>query len=191
MAAISPDTDTGRSYYAYDALLTSADFVRAHTSISDNVDGKYILPAIRKAQETNLKQIIGSCLLNTLKEAVESGGGDERYAELLERCQYYLAALAAMEVIPKVSYKIGNFGLVRSTDENLQSATATEIAQEMQRYRDEADTLARDLQTWLLENKDAFPELTECDCARIHANLYSSASCGINLGGARGKRIRR
>ena len=58
---------------ATETLLTSADFVRAHTSISDNVDGKYITPAIREAQDIHLRGILGDCLLARLKELVGDG----------------------------------------------------------------------------------------------------------------------
>ena len=48
-------------------LLSSENFIKSVTNISDNVNGKYILPALREAQEIDLKGIIGSSLLETLK----------------------------------------------------------------------------------------------------------------------------
>ena len=47
----------------------------------------------------------------------------------------------------------------------------------------------RDLQRWLLDNRAAFPELRGCDCDAIQANLRSAASCGLWLGGVRGKKL--
>ena len=49
-------------------LLTSEKFVKEVSSISDNLAGKYVLPSIREAQEVSLKSILGSCLLNKLKD---------------------------------------------------------------------------------------------------------------------------
>ena len=49
------------------------------------------------------------------------------YKILLDRCQYYLAYAAIVEVTNKVSYKIGNFGVAKSSDENLQVASKDEI----------------------------------------------------------------
>ena len=85
------------------------------------------------------------------------------------------------------SYKLTNFGLAKSNDENLSVATLDEIAANRGYYLAKADAQCYALQTWLLENRSLFPELRDCDCNRIRANLTSAASCGIYLGGARGK----
>jgi len=175
-------------------LLTSESFVKSVTNVSDNLAGKYILPSIREAQEQGLKGILGDCLLTSVKERVKDNSIDNpeniMYKALVEHCQYYLAYLAIVEVTNKVSYKIGNFGVTKSTDENLQVATYDEIVKMQYYYQSKVDAYCIDLQTWILDNKDAFPELTPCQCHKISSNLHSAASCGIFLGGARGKKRR-
>ena len=57
-----------------ETFITSADFVKAATDISDNIAGKYLIPAIREAQEIYLRPIIGGRLLDALKDVVASGG---------------------------------------------------------------------------------------------------------------------
>ena len=148
-------------------LLTSEDFIKEVTNISDNLSGKYLQGAIREAQEVVLRGIIGSCLL--------------------DHCQYFLAYTVLADLPMKASYKVTNFGLAKSRDENLDVATMDEIAANTGYYQAKADARCYELQTWLLQNKDLFPELNECACSRMHANLTSAASCGIYLGGARGK----
>lgn len=175
-----------------DVLLTSEAFVKQVTSISDNIAGKYIQPAIREAQEFGLRYILGSALTERLKEMVASGTtGDAdnvAYLDLLQRCQYYLAYAAVVEVAQKTSFKVANFGVVKTTDENAQTATQDEVAKVRYYYQAKADGHALDIQRWLLENRAAFPELDACACGRIAANLKSAASSGLWLGGARGKR---
>lgn len=182
-------------------LLTSEKFVKETTNISDNVAGKYILPSIREAQEIKLKSILGSCLLSTLKtmgstKTTDAEGneirtldaeGNEAYKELVDQCQYFLAYSALVELLPRVSYKVGNFGVSKSTDENLQVATQDEIAKQEFFYQSKADYYALELQQWLLDNKASFPELSECQCGKIRSNLYSAATCGLWLGGPRGR----
>lgn len=112
------------------------------------------------------------------------------YQTLVDRCQYYLAYTTIVEVTNKVSYKIGNFGVAKSTDENLQVATQDEIAKMQFYYQSKADSACLDLQNFLLDNRADYPELTECACHKIESNLHSAASCGIFLGGARGKKRR-
>ena len=171
-------------------LLTSETFVKSVSSISDNLAGKFLQPSIREAQDVKLKGILGDCLLDKLVELGQAkqldAEGNEAYKDLVERCQYYLAYSAIVEVCLKVSYKIGNFGVAKSNDENLQVATQDEIAKMQYYYQAKADSACIDLQHFLLDNRLAFPELTDCACNRIKANLYSAATCGIFLGGARG-----
>ena len=172
-------------------LLTSEAFVKSVSSISDNVAGKYIQSSIREAQEIGLKSILGSCLLTALKEKGLAKQFDlpenVAYKDLVDKCQYYLAYTTIVELTNKVSYKIGNFGVVKSNDENLTVATQDEIAKMQYYYQSKADFCALELQNWVLENRNLFPELDDCTCRKIHSNLYSAATCGLWLGGPRGK----
>lgn len=171
-------------------LLTSESFVRSVTNVSDNLAGKYILPSIREAQDMGLKGILGDALLSKVKHLLKTESLDGAYKELVDRSQYYLAYMAIVEVTNKVSYKISNFGVAKSNDENLQVATMDEIVKMQYYYQSKADAYCMDLQNWILENRESFPELTVCQCNKIKANLHSAASCGIWLGGARGKKRR-
>ena len=173
-------------------ILTSEKFVKSVTSVSDNIAGKYILPSLREAQEQGLKGILGDALLAKLKGLVATKQIDlesnAAYKILLDRCQYYLAYAAIVEVTNKVSYKIGNFGVAKSSDENLQVASQDEIGKMQYYYQSKADAHCLDLQNFLLQNRSDYPELTENCCHNIESNLHSAASCGIFLGGARAKR---
>ena len=175
-------------------LLSSEKFVKSVTSVSDNIAGKYILPSLREAQEQGLKGILGDALLAKLKSLVADKEIDQEsnaaYKVLLDHCQYYLAYTAIVEVTNKVSYKIGNFGVAKSTDENLQVASYDEIVKMQYYYQTKVDAYCLELQQWLLQNKESIPELTDCHCRKLSSNLHSAASCGVYLGGARGKNRR-
>lgn len=171
-------------------LLSSETFVKSVTNVSDNLAGKYILPSIREAQEQGLKSILGDCLLSKVKDLMKTNQLTGVYKDLVDHCQYYLAYAAIVEVTNKVSFKIGNFGVAKSTDENLQVATYDEIVKMQYYYQSKVDAYCLDLQNWILENKKSFPELSECQCNKIKSNLHSAASCGIFLGGSRGKKRR-
>ena len=175
-------------------LLSSETFVKSVTNISDNIAGKYILTSLREAQEVSLKSIIGVSLLDKLKNLIKSGeiesSENQMYKYLVGKCQYYLAYTTIVELIFKVSYKIGNAGLVKATDENMQIASYDEIVAQKEYYQGKADFHCIEIQNYILDNRASFPEVDDCSCRKIHANLYSAASCGIFLGGARGKRRR-
>ena len=174
-------------------LLSSEAFVKSVTSASDNLSGKYILPSLREAQEIGLKGILGDDLLSKLKSLIKAGTLDDEsnaaYKTLVDHCQYYLAYKTIVEVTNKVSYKIGNFGVTKTQDENLQVATQDEIAKMQYYYQSKADACCLDLQNFLLEHRSDYPELTDCCCHKIESNLYAAATCGIFLGGARGRRL--
>lgn len=190
-------------------LLTSAAFVKAVTNLSDNVAGKYLMPSIREAQEIGLKGILGHALLEKCKTLVKynefrgsfnidfnndfewSFGPNEAYRKLIDECQYFLAYTAVVEVIYKTSFKLANMGVVTSQDTGMRPPTKAEIDNQRAYYQGKADACALDLQAYIWERRASFPELTENDCRRIQSNLYSAATCGIFLGGARGKWERR
>ena len=172
-------------------ILSSEKFVKSVTSVSDNIAGKYILPSLREAQEQGLKGILGDALLAKLKSLVATKEIDlesnAAYKILLDHCQYYLAYTAIVEVTTKVTYKIGNFGVTKTTDENLQVASQDEIAKMQDYYQLNTEANCLGLQNFLLQNRNDYPELTENCCHNIESNLHSAASCGIFLGGARGR----
>ena len=168
-------------------LLSSEKFIKEVTSISDNVASKYILPSLREAQETGLKSILGEVLLNKLKSLYKAGTLSGIYKTIVDESQYYLAYATLVEVANRVSYKLGNFGVTKSTDTNIQVATQDEIAKMQDYYQSKADARCVELQNYLLDHRANIPELTESHCHKIESNLYSAASCGIWLGGARGK----
>ena len=173
-----------------EVLLTSESFVKSVSSLSDNVYGKYLLPSIREAQETSLRGVLGDSLTDRLKEVVSSPETSEKkYLDLIDKLQYFLAYSTIVKLIPKVQFKIGNAGVIKTTDENIQTATFSEIEKMIFDYQNQADVECRKLQQWLLKNYSDYPELSENDCRSIKANLTSAASCGLWLGGARGKRM--
>lgn len=175
-----------------EVLLSSENAIKATTSISDNVSSKYILSALREAQEVSLKGIIGVAMLDKLKALVEDKKVDdpenERYKNLIGKCQYYLAYMTIVELIGRVSYKIGNAGLVKASDENLQVASLQEIVSQKDFYQGKADYFRLELQQYILDDMADYPEVNEVIFRRLRSNLNSAASCGLFLGGARGKR---
>lgn len=172
-------------------LLTSEKLVKQIACISDNVAAEYIHAACIEAQEIKLKSIVGPALLDKLKGLIADGSIDApenaMYKELVEKVQYYLAYVTASELTYKTTYKITNFGVAESSDENLRTPSFEEVAKVKDYYQAKADYFCMEFQQFLFTNRASFPELTQNCCNRIKANIYSAASCGIFLGGPRGK----
>lgn len=176
-------------------LLVSEAFVREQCTIDENLSGKYLLPAIREAQFINLREIIGTSLLDKLTELVRDRAveeeGNEPYADLLDRIQFFLAYQTAARVTMNVSYKTANKGVVKTSDDRVENASYNEVIAVSNYNQAIADSYALRIQDFIWDNRPHFPELKTCDCRRIRANLYSAATCGIFLGGARGKKLPR
>lgn len=176
-----------------DVLLISESFIKNVTNLSDNLSGKLLFPAIRESQEIGLREILGDDLLDKLKSLVEENTindkANQKYKELLTQCQYYLAYQTTANVCILTAVKIDNAGLQQVSDEKMNPVNINDSFTIKDYYIKRADFYCLRLQNYLIENKKSFPELTNSDCNKIASNLHSSATCGLWLGGIRGKKI--
>lgn len=168
-------------------LLTTEANVKALAVLDDNIAGNYLRAAIMEAQEIDLRRIVGTNLLEALKEKAGSATLSGLYKELVDNyVQYFLAYQTRAQLLPKVAYKAGNMGVIKTSDENVTPASSAEINAEIARAQAKADYSAYRMQLWLLDNQAGLPELTKRDCDKINACLRSAATCGVWLGGPRG-----
>ena len=175
-----------------EVFLTNETFVRSVTNIDDNVQSKYLLSAIREAQEVNLQEIIGSALLEKLKSLVAGGSiedsGNTAYKKLVEQSQLFLAYQVIAKICIIASVKISNGVLQTTSDENLNPVSIEDSFTVRDYYQAQADFFASRLQAFILNNKADYPELSQNKCADIRATLNSAASTNLWLGGRRGRR---
>lgn len=176
------------SKYIY---LTSENFIKNNSNINDNIDNKFLQSALREAQEINLQSLIGTKLLRKLQNLVKTGeieeSGNTFYKECVDQCQYFLLYHSVAKLTMITGVHLSNFGPNNPSDENMQSLYFSDLSQVEQYYVNKADHFALMLQDWLLENYKELPELSSTKISQLRSNLYSAASCGLNLGGARGK----
>lgn len=147
------------------------------------------MSALQEAQEIELREIVGDCLLDALKTMVEDKHVEGLYEELIDKCQYVLAYRTIASLCIMATYKIANVGTVTTSDDNVSNLAWGDLVRVKEYYTHKADYFTLLLQKFLLQNKSSIPELKECDCNRIKANLRSSASSGLWLGGVRGRRL--
>lgn len=179
-----------------EVLLTNENYIRGITSIDNNVHSKYLLSSIREAQEINLQGIIGSAMLNKLKNLIFTNqiNEDENivYKSLLDECQLFLAYQTIVKLCLITSVKISNGGLQQTSDENLTVLDIEDTFTLQEHYQQKADFFAKRLQQYILDNKSDLPEISETKCNDIKATLHSAASTNLFLGGARNlSRIRK
>lgn len=171
-------------------LLISEDYIKSNSGLDDNVYGKFLYPAIKEAQEMGLQTIIGSSLYETILGMVDNSTISDvemaDYKNLLDKyIQPYLLYKTIVTLIPIVGTKIANIGTVITNDEHIANITKNERDLLVDYYQFRADFYCNQLQDYLCHNRSKYPELRDCDCAKIKANLTSSATCPIWLGGRR------
>ena len=191
-------------------LLVSEDKVKSESNIDANISGKYLLTAIKLAQDTQLQSTIGTELLESLQKKVINYTADvpvhpiepeepysdsiddhknSRYKELLDYyIQPYLIYQVLSEIIIPISYKLSNFGVMRTDDEKAYVADNSKVDLLKQHYNDKADFYKRRLQYYLIDHFNDFPELVEYHSIdKMFPNLYSASNSSLWLGGAIGK----
>lgn len=171
-------------------FLISEDFVKSTTNISDNVQGKFLQPAIRETQQIDLQEVIGTAMLKKLCELVSANTIDnqenEPYKELLDNCQYFMAYSVVAKLVMISAVKIDNMGPNMTSDEHIQNLGLDDTFRIQDYYVEKSDWYKKRLQEYILANRTNLPEISENKCHDIKANLYSAASGGLWLGGVRG-----
>lgn len=167
----------------YTYFITPND-VKDLTNISDNLSEKYILTAIREAQQTELTTVLGIHFITKLEEAVNKGEVPERYSELLDNyILYFLCYNVISKLIPIASVKIDNAGAITTGDEKVENLSLDEVFRLQDYYTQKSDYYKMRLQRYLMANRTKYPEL---DCT---SEIHSAYSSPIFLGGKRGKHI--
>lgn len=175
-------------------LLISEKFIKDNCEISDNVSGKFLQSAIAEAQDLKLTPVLGEALVAKLKQLVADNeiglAGNAAYKNLLDKyVQRFLMWSVKVDIAHTTSYKLSNFGVTKTSDENIQVASQDEIIADQDYSQAKADAYCNRMQNYLLDNRILYPELTENRCHQMRANLMSAASCNVFLGGARGKKL--
>lgn len=167
-------------------LLISEDTLKTHSVLNKNIWADNLAHVIKTTQDVDLQQILGSCLYKKLLELVETGDIKKQeyaiYKTLLdEHILNYLIYQTLVNLIPEISTKITNMGLVTTSDEHVQNVSQAEREIVIGQYQKYADAYCKMLQGFLKENKNKISELDFC----CEAELNSSATVGLWLGGIR------
>lgn len=178
-----------------DILLIGEDYIKTYTSVYDNLQGDYILPAIYFAQHQYLEEVLGTSLVRKLQMLVDNGeinnSENIAYKTLLDDyVTDYLAYTAITDIVVETSFKKNNFGTSRTDDEKQYAVSYDEVFGVRDFYKHKADYLQYRMQRFVIANYTDYPELLEYKSIEdLQQNLYSAASCGLFLGGARGKQF--
>lgn len=172
-------------------LLTNENIIKTTTNIFEGLSGNYLLPSIKLAMDIDLESTIGTELKEELQKQVYNNSFKNTYKTLLDNyVQPFLTYSSIVRLIPTVAYKIANAGVLSTSDEKMTPLSTNDVDKVRNEYQHIADVYKNRLQRYLIEYRNEFPELDKNGTYdKIRQNLYSSASCGVVLGNARGKKI--
>lgn len=172
-------------------LLTSANYVKSVTLMSDNISDKYITPVINECQVFDYQSIVGTAMYEKLCSLVQTGditsSANTAYKRLLDKSQLFLAYDVAAKIVFQIAYKCDNSGVFTNEDENKKSVDIETLTAVQGNYQSKADGYAAALQRYIIKNYESLPEIDNETLVDLEANLYSAASTNIWLGGKRGK----
>lgn len=151
-----------------EVLLTSEAFIKSHLNISENIEGHYLGPAIRVAQDEYLRPVLGDCLYTKLIELVANDLIDDEdnyiYKQCMDNLQYALAYQAVGELCVYTSTKISNMGVHTTNSENGSYSGNNVMLQTRRFYLEKANHYYLRLKKWLEDNRSLLPEYKSCGC---------------------------
>jgi hypothetical protein len=125
--------------------------LKTESFLDDNVSGKYLLTAIKMAQDIELQSIIGTKLLHSIQKKVFDNvielEDNWRYKDLLDNyIQPFLLYQVLSEIVIPISYKMSNFGVMQSSDEKDYAVDNKQINLVKKFYFDKANVYKERLQ---------------------------------------------
>lgn len=161
-------------------LLISEETLKTYSLVNDNIDGKYLLPAIQTAQDIDLETLIGKALLDKLCKLVETGEivNNSKYRTLLDD---YITPYLVWQVMSNlqlgINYKLSNSGVITNDDERKSRLDYRNNQLLQEQYKHYADSYAIKLKDYLCSGD--YPEYHQCI---NYSHAEDVELCGIYLG---------
>lgn len=151
-------------------IITSQN-LKDQSLVDQNVADFYCNQAIKISQDINLQQLIGENLYRAILAKIVGNTLTGKYKELVENYIYdYLYLDATSEIQIPLAFKNRNAGIVRTTDDNVESAAMEQVQYLKQYYRDRANFYAIGIKNFIEKNKTSFPEYESEDCNELKPN---------------------
>ena len=168
-----------------EVYLISEKTIKENSLVNNNVDGMYLLPAVKTAQDMGLQPIIGTKLFNKLMNLVEDGSitGETDYKLLLdEYVTPYLINKVTADIQLPLAYKLRNQGLVQVTGENTYIPSLHDTQYVVQHYENQANFYANRMSDYLRANRSKYPEYCSVDSCADMPSDRGAYKTGIYLG---------
>jgi hypothetical protein len=146
-------------------LLLKNNDISINTPLGNNIDIDRYLHAIRDAQRTELKPLLGNDLYlkicEDFRDGLLTGLYDELYTEFVRDFVIHEAASLYLHI---GAYQISNAGITKTSTDNSQSINKEEVDYLVYHQRNLAKNYKRQMLKFLKDNKDSIPEYNITSC---------------------------
>lgn len=165
----------------------TAEYVMDRVPIDKDLDQDIFKSIIYQQQETKTQSILGTCLYKAMKVHVKaliqsSTPIPAAYSTLLyDYIRPSLVQWAYFDAVLHYHTRLSDKGVMLSNDSSASQAQMSSMKMLRQTVRDKAEYFDKLMHSYLEENKDSFPEYTDCcdDGVKPQKKPYFS---GIQLG---------
>lgn len=164
-----------------DVFLIDEEYVKTYSTISDNLDSKYLNPCIVKSQVMDLQALIGTKLTVKICTLVrdEEIAGTPYETLLTEYIQPYLLQCTQAELLISNFAKQRNAGNMQYIDTNQSNITMNDMWKLHAHYDNNASFFANRLTDYILANHTKFPEYCKVsNKGEMHAHRNDSQHSG-------------
>ena len=150
------------------AYFCSAQFIKNNTPIDENVDEKYLMIAIKEAQEKEIRRYCGTALYNELVTQVAASTLTALNTTLLtDYIRPCLKYWTIYEAAPFLKFKFTNKNVVTKNSDNSSNVDMKEFEKVMKFIEQNARYYGKMLTYYLIQNMTSYP-------------LYSQPGTGID-----------
>lgn len=144
-------------------LFIDEAYIRDVLPIDVNIDSKFIVPAIMKSQDNQIKQLIGTSVYIKLVAEISAStiNNDVNYSEMyydyLKICHAYYTLY---ELADFLHYKITNKGIEKQKSDTSEPITRAEMQDYKNRVLDYCKYYGQRLSLFMIARPSKFPEYT-------------------------------
>jgi hypothetical protein len=143
--------------------LIDTDYLFIHTTVDKNIDPDLLNPHIIVAQDTNIVQIIGYNLYQTLMSMVSTGDIDlpqySQYRILLANfIQPALAHWAVWHSLPSIQYRLTNKSILSKTTDSANTTGLEELKYLRDNIRNYAEYYNQRIREQIINSPADYPE---------------------------------
>lgn len=140
-------------------LLINTEDLKRLSSLSGNIDDDKLIQYVKIAQDTQVKNYLGTDLLERYQAGLTASDLSAAETALLENyIKDMVVHWTVVVVLKHAPYTIANNGIYKKTSENAETVSKEELDSLVQQHREIAVSYSQEFIDYMCENGSTFPE---------------------------------